>query len=296
MLDTQQQPSPQQQQQQQQEPLLSQVCSPAADLPQLMQPGQGTSSSTIASTIASSSKVSAAHDRTAAQTAVAQSVEVVAEAADNTAAEPDCIAAGPTAAAAAEQAVDATAQLHVLSATADPPAVNTVTSVAEQPMHAAAPGLSAAIGSTCGSPSQLQHQHQELQQQQEQQDCGLEMQGTAAQQYEQQQPEQHGDDSRACTSPGKQAAASAGTLGSTSSQCQQYSLTGHSMPPSSSGNGSNGSSSSIYPQAVFNRATGRAGVHQPLQLDSWRDWDAMAASMDEEGGSGFGAWTAGHED
>jgi hypothetical protein len=57
-----------------------------------------------------------------------------------------------------------------------------------------------------------------------------------------------------------------------------------------------GSDSSSYPQAVFNKVTGRAGVHQPLQLDSWRDWDAMAGSMDEEGGSGFGAWAAGHDD
>jgi hypothetical protein len=68
------------------------------------------------------------------------------------------------------------------------------------------------------------------------------------------------------------------------------------LAPHSSSSGSSSSSSS-NPQAVFNRATGRAGVHQPLPLDRWRDWDAMAASMDEEGGaSGFGAWAAGHDD
>ncbi|WIA37963.1 hypothetical protein OEZ86_001340 [Tetradesmus obliquus] len=45
----------------------------------------------------------------------------------------------------------------------------------------------------------------------------------------------------------------------------------------------------------------RAALHRPAlvhgrRLDSWRDWDAMAGSMDEEGGSGFGAWAGAADD
>jgi hypothetical protein len=147
----------------------------------------------------------------------------------------------------------------------------------------------------------LQHPHQELQIQQEQlaqqaqqQDCCLEEQAAAAGRcQQQQQQQQHEEEVFDCKYVVQQAAAPAALRHATSSLCRQLPPPAEVLAPPSSI--SNGSSSSSHPQAVFNRVTGRAGVHQPLQLDSWRDWDAMAASMDEEGGSGFGAWAAGHE-
>lgn len=45
----------------------------------------------------------------------------------------------------------------------------------------------------------------------------------------------------------------------------------------------------LQPRGVFNSLTGRAGIHEPLQQDCWRDWDVMAGSLDETG-TGFGAW------
>jgi hypothetical protein len=158
----------------------------------------------------------------------------------------------------------------------------------------------------------LQHSHQEPQIQQEQQiverqaqhaqqgqqqDCFSDEQAAAAgpceEQQQQQQQQQRGIEACDFKPIGEQAAASAALLGATSSLCRQLPQAEILASPSRS---SNASSSSSHPRAVFNRATGRAGVHQPLQLDSWRDWDAMAASMDEEGASGFGAWAAGHDD
>lgn len=50
----------------------------------------------------------------------------------------------------------------------------------------------------------------------------------------------------------------------------------------------------VQPGGVYNRFTRRAGIHQPLQQDCWRDWDVMAGSL-HDSADGFGAWAASHD-
>uniref|UniRef100_A0A383WB76 Uncharacterized protein n=1 Tax=Tetradesmus obliquus TaxID=3088 RepID=A0A383WB76_TETOB len=144
-----------------------------------------------------------------------------------------------------------------------------------------------------GQSQQIQEQAQAPPQQQEQQQEQEQQQDERQQQQQQQQQcplalEAAGNTEAFWQHP--PAAAMLHSNASSSPPCEQLLPAKDPIQPNSSKEGSS------CPQAVFNSVTGRAGVHQPLQLDSWRDWDAMAGSMDEEGGSGFGAWAGAADD